>query len=71
MLFANQLSVITITFYSPAGDLPLLLVSASLLTHASGAVTTDVVQVTAGSKEDSECNNRGRCGTQLSRENGR
>ncbi|KAJ8544558.1 hypothetical protein ON010_g11709 [Phytophthora cinnamomi] len=52
----------TVTFYSPSGDLPTLIISATALTHSTATVTTNVVQTVQGTKEDVVCNNRGRCG---------
>uniref|UniRef100_H3HBA6 EGF-like domain-containing protein n=1 Tax=Phytophthora ramorum TaxID=164328 RepID=H3HBA6_PHYRM len=52
---------IAVTFHSPSGDLPLLSISASSLTHSTAAVATSIVQTTQGTKEDVVCNNRGRC----------
>ncbi|POM72291.1 TKL protein kinase [Phytophthora palmivora] len=54
-------NAMTITFYSPSGDVPLLSISAATLTHSTATVTTNVVQTTQGTKEDTICNNRGRC----------
>ncbi|KAL4138227.1 hypothetical protein PRIC2_001734 [Phytophthora ramorum] len=52
---------VAVTFHSPSGDLPLLSISASSLTHSTAAVATSIVQTTQGTKEDAVCNNRGRC----------
>lgn len=49
-----------VTFFSPSGDLPLLGVSSTGLTHSSAA-SLNPVETTKGSKEDLVCNNRGRC----------
>jgi len=55
-------SVMTITFYSPSGVLPPLSISPAGLTHSTAIVVTSVQVSTAGTKEDTVCNNRGRCG---------
>ncbi|KAF1781237.1 EGF-like domain, extracellular [Phytophthora cactorum] len=54
-------NVMAVTFYSPSGDLPLLSISATALTHSTATVATNVIQTTQGTKEDVICNNRGRC----------
>ncbi|RLN36536.1 hypothetical protein BBO99_00004142 [Phytophthora kernoviae] len=57
----NAGNAIVVTFYSPSGDLPSLSISATALTHSTASVATNVVETTQGTKEDSVCNNRGRC----------
>ncbi|KAE8887825.1 hypothetical protein PF003_g28144 [Phytophthora fragariae] len=52
---------IVVTFYSPSGNLPTLVISTTALTHSTATVTTNVVQTVQGTKEDAVCNNRGRC----------
>lgn len=54
-----------VTFYSPSGDVPLLSMSATALSHSMTTVATNVVQTIQGTKEDIICNNRGRCGKVL------
>ncbi|KAE9026716.1 hypothetical protein PR002_g10844 [Phytophthora rubi] len=54
-------NAIVVTFYSPSGNLPTLVISATALTHSTATVTTNVVQTVQGTKEDAVCNNRGRC----------
>ncbi|KAK1934620.1 Tenascin-X [Phytophthora citrophthora] len=44
-----------------AGDLPLLSVYSTALTHSSTSVAANVLPITQGTKEDTVCNNRGRC----------
>ena len=55
---SNALSV---TFLTEPGDVPPLRWAYSSLTSSSADPTVDVVEVTKGTRENVECNNRGRC----------
>ena len=56
----SRLLDIDVTFLSPSGDVPMLDINQNELT---GTVVTIVSQIMLGTKEDTVCNNRGRCGT--------
>ncbi len=53
--------VISITFTQAFGNLPLLIGDSSSLAVTGGTATLTIAKVTAGTKENVECSNRGIC----------
>ena len=60
-LCADGTNPLTITFVGNSGDVPPIRVVYSTLESDAGDPTTEVVELTKGTKEYAECNNRGKC----------
>lgn len=60
-LCADGTNPLSVTFIGNAGNVPSLRLAYSSLNSSSATPTVDFSEVTAGTREYAECNNRGRC----------